>query len=590
MRYVLQQIFSGVPRWVYRLVFFMVTFISLHLMYGDVIYRLFWNGFFATNSIYQHEVVDHTGGALRYLAQFLHQLLYYPTLGALLVAALATGVAYLLDKCCALTQLLSPITFFPSVILIALYTGVGYDIYMRIDTSFGLSTLLGILFALTLFYLYQISERLRWGEPLMLLTTALLYPALGFYALVALLMMTLRTWYTKRYFPVAVGVSLFSLFALPFIFDVWCFNDEFNWGASSLLLTSSYMKLRMLQIVAACSLLIFANPLHKMCAQWPSYCQMILFALLFVLLYALSYKDKIYYSELKVSRLTDECKWKEVLEECKKHKKISHTLNAYRVIALAYTDQLPDQLFKIDFSFEKTPFTPTEYLLYEDEMTFHAGFVNSATRVSIESWQRFGLSYRRIRLLALCALLRHENQLAERYMNQMSQSFVMAEELADLGLLKNDREVYMNKHPECRMVEKRMPNENVLFLGDATVSRYFLCFSDLPRESFELRLMSDLWERNMSAFLNDVGIYAARTDKPIATCVKEAAAIAVLNGTDRSLLSVVKMDDATLQRVGGFFRTLQSYGRERMDQARKEMKSTYGKSYCYYFTFRKEEN
>lgn len=564
MRYVLKQIFSGVPRWVYRLVFFMVTFISLHLMYGDVIYRLFWNGFFATNSIYQHEVVDHTGGALRYLAQFLNQLLYYPALGALLIAAWTTGVAYLLDKCCALSQLLFPISFLPSVILLALYTGVGYDVYMRIDTSFGLSTLLGILFALTLFYLYQISERLRWGEPLMLLTTALLYPALGFYALVALLMMTLRTWYTKRYFPVAVGVTLFSLFALPFIFDVWCFNDEFNWGAVSLLLPASSMKLRVLQIISVCSLVIFANPLHKLFAKRPSYCQGILWVLLFVLMYALSYKNKIYYSELKVSRWADEEKWKEIVAECKEHKTLSRTLNAYRVIALSYEGKLANQLFKVDYPFI-TNESLSEEMLFEEDLFFHAGFFNSSYRVSMETWQNYGLNYRRLRNLYYCSLMNGEPELAERYLRQLRQTPVLSS---------------LEEKPKSpKEIVSRAPQEQTLFLGGATLSRYYMCFNQLPPSCYEYRILSDLWERNLKVFTYDLpaSVSAFAT---IPECVKEAAVIAVaLHGANPLLLQLAQVDEETKNRVYSFFSELRRYPKN----ANERLKKQYGKTYCYYY-------
>lgn len=589
MRHGLNQFFSNVPRWAYRLIFFIVTFLSLHFICGDVIYRLFWNGYFATNSIYLHEVVDHTGGALRYLGQFLNQLLCYPTLGALMIAALATGVAYLIDKCWPLDELFFPLAFLPSVLLLSLYTGVGYDIYMRIDTSFGLSTLLGILAALMLFHIYKTTDRLRWGDCLVSLTTALLYPALGFYALVALLMMTLHAWYSKRHFFVSAGLLLFALFVQPFIFDVWCFDDGFNWGTTSLLLSASSMKLRTLQIVSVCSVVIFSSPLHKLSFKCPSYCKTILFALSFVLLYALSYKDKIYYSELKVSRLTDACQWEEVIRECKQHKRLSRTLNAYRVIALANTNRLSNELFKIDIPFEKTPFSPNEHILFEDVMMYHAGLLNSTTRVSIESWQRFGMSYRRLRFLTLCALLRGEDRLAARYMNQMSQSFVMSGEVSEMNLLKDDRTSYMAAHPDCAMVEQRMPTEDALFLGSATISRYFLCFGDLPRSSYELRLMSDLWERNLTAFMNDVSAYVSTTDKPIASCIKEAAAIAVLNGASQSLLGVVQMDENTWNRVNGFISAMKRHGGMN-SKAKNGLKSSYGKSYCYYFFLGKEEN
>lgn len=575
------------PHWAFRLGIFLAFFSFLHFFCGDILYRLFWNGFFATNSIYVHEVVDHTGGALRYLSQFIHQVLYYPALGPAALAGMLVAIAYLCEKCFELKSNLFTCTFLPSILLLSLYSGVGYDIYMRIDASFGMTSMLGCLITLLLYLLYLTSDNLKWGRQMVTLLTAVLYPSLGFYALAALSLMSLNAWLTQHAGLFEVSVTAVVALFFPFLFDVCLFGDEYGWGAEALLLSSSYLKLRVLQLLSVALLVIIGliRQWDGKSYKWSLPFQMGILLIGVALSYLLAYKDVIYFSELKASRLTDEGNYEDVIVECRKHKTLSRTLNTYRVIALANTGKLSNSLFKVDFPFVENAFSPNEHLLFEDVISFHAGFLNNTTRSTIETWQRFSFSYRRACFLAYCALLKDEKALAIRYMDQLRQSFVMKEEVRKMELLMDDKNAFMTQFPDFALVAKRMPKEDVLFIGGASLSRCFLCFSDLPEGSYELRLMSDLWEKNLNAFSMDLPSFIRQTDKPIAQCVKEAAVIASMNGGNQALLSYAQVDRETWNKVNDFFSALKVYKRDEIDRARKDLKSMYGKTYCYYYVF-----
>lgn len=574
------------PHWIFRVTFFVVVFLFLFVGYDDVLYRIFWNGYFATNDEYLHEVVFHTGGALCYLSQFLNQVMYYPALGAALVSGLLTVIAYLNERCFRLSGSFFACTFLAPLILLSLYTGIGYDIYMRIDTSFGLSSILGCLTTLSLYLLYVTSDRLRWGQIIVVIVTALLYPAIGFYGLSALLLMTVNACLSRKNVLCMVGVMIAAFVLLPLLFDVWMFGDGYDCGVSSLLLSSSYFKLRTFQILALASLVFLpAARVGDDAFVKRSVFQMLSLAVCAGLCYLLSYHDDTFYSELRVSRLSDKCDWNGVLSECKNHKDLSKTLNAYRVVALTNTHKLSNSLFKINLPFKETPFSPYENYLYEDVLYFQAGFLSSTTRVTIESWQRFGLSYRRLRYLTLCALMCDEERLALKYMNLLKQSFSMAGELEKMEKMRNNMNAFLKEYPEYITVLQRKPEENVLFRGSASISRCFLCFSSLPKEDYEMRLMSDMWERNINAFCMDLNAYVSEYTNSIPECVKEAAAIAVLSGASQSLISMAQVDEEILNKVKYFFSSLKSYGDDGKERALRDLKSSYGKTYCYYYAF-----
>ncbi len=575
------------PHWVLRLFFFLGVFGVLCFCYDDVLYRIFWNGYFTTNEFYSHDVTGHTGGALRYLSQFLNQVMRSPALGAALVSALLVALAYLNEKCFRLKDGFFVGTFLPSLLLLSLYTGIGYDIYMRIDTSFGLTSILGCLITLSLYLLYETSNHLRRGKVLVVAVIALLYPAAGFYALAALMLVTVDACLSRRNVAGMVGVMVGASIILPLLSDICMFDDELNFGSSALLLSSSYLKLRVLQILSLVALLLLPITKigDKVFSSLSFYGRLISFLLCFGLCYVLSYRDNIFYSELKVSRQADMNDWKGILKECKKYNELSKTLNAYRVIALANTDKLSNNLFKINLPFAETTFSPYENYLFEDILFFQSGFFNSTTRVCVESWQWFGLSYRRLRFLALCALMKGEAALAKKYLKQMSGAFSLSDEVERLNLLLRDKSSFFKKYPEYARIVRRMPEENVLFKGGASVSRYFMCFSNLPVEDYELRLMSDLWECNLKAFAIDLRAYVEKHGNSIPDCIKEAAVIAVMSGERQSILSMAQVDEEMWNKVNGFFASLKTYDNDDRERAMRNLKNLYEKTYCFYYAF-----
>lgn len=578
------------PCWMARAIFFALSFILLYFCYGEVVNRLFWNGYFATNELYRDAVLPHAGGLLRYAGQFLNQLLYYPALGSLLIAALLSLVSYGVACGCSLKRNLFAFTFLPAVLLLALYTGVGYQIYMRIDTSFALQTIVGSIVALLFACVNERFGQCRWVSLSLPLIAALCYPLLGGFSLLALTLLLITNCYSKRLVFYTSGIFLVALILLPYLFDVACFGDDYAKGIISTVLPASSMKMRMVQISAIFSLPILSYLRRYDERVWKKagVSQIAGVALSLVAIFSLSYKNSLYFSELKASRLTESYQWEKVLAVCDKEEALSRTLNAYRVIALANTGKLSAQLFKRDLTFVATDMTPNEHVLFEDALFFNAGFINSSTRVSIEAWQRLGISYRRIRNLAICALINGEKQLALRYINQLNQTSVLSDCVDELNRFASEGNAYLQKHPHWMTVATRMPVENALFVGSASVSRYFLCFNALPQACFEFRLMSDLWERNMKAFTFDLG--SCLTPGKVPACVKEASVIAAMNGANPSVMKLAEVDDVTRANVKNFFMALQRYRKDQFEKARNDLRSRYGKSYCYFYVFGANNN
>lgn len=581
MRNLLDRLMNA-PHWIFRVTFFLLSFSYLFLEYDDVLYRLFWNGFFATNELYVHDVMCHTGGALRYFSQFVNQALISPFCGALLVSALLTAIAYLMGKSFRLRDALFVVSFLPSILLLSLYSSIGYDIYRISDTSFFISLILGMLSALSLYWAYVSANERLFMRLLVAVLAAALYPVIGIFSSVVLLTMFLHSLFSRHG---VLSVSLVAFLALaPISCDLFVAGNSLPKGLFAVL-----NSLELHQTLFVCLLVVLSLPLARVLTLWnggwtskPEWFDIAFFCLLFLALPATSFKDENFYAELRLSRLCDKQEWEEMLRKCKTVEEPTRTINAYRVMALTYTDCLSDRLFKMKYPFVKGGFEK-ENFLFEEDLFYYAGFFNSSYRVSMETWQIYGLSYRRLRNLFFCSLMNGEIPLAERYLRQLEQSPVMSTFVEKGKTYLSDPQLMLRDYPSWKKTVDLIPNEDVLLLGDASLSRYYLCYSNLPPNCYEYRVMSDLWERHLKAFSYDLP-YSVSAFKTIPDCVKEAAVLAVaMYGANPTLLDVAQVDEQTKNRVDSFFSELRSCSKK---NAQKKLWSAYGKTYCYYFVFK----
>lgn len=570
------------PRWCFRVAFFLLSFSYLFFLYDDVLYRLFWNGFFATNELYVHDVVCHTGGALRYFSQFVNQTLIFPLGGALLVPALLTAIAYLMEKSFRLRDALFAVSFLPSILLLSLYSSIGYDIYKISDTSFFIFLIFGTLSALSLYWAYVSTDDRLFMRLLVAVLAAALYPVIGVFSSVVLLTMFLHSLFSRHG---ALSIFLLAfLGVMPISCDLFVAGNSLSKGLLPVL-----NSVELPQTFYVCVFVILSLPLTRLLSLWdgawtskPKWFDVAFFPLLFFILPATSFKNENFYAELRLSRLCDNQEWKEMLRECKMVEEPTRTVNAYRVMALTYTDCLSERLFKTKYPFAKGGLEK-ENFLFEEDLFFYAGFFNSSYRISMETWQTYGLSYRRLRNLFFCSLMNGEIPLAERYLRQLEQSPVMSAFVEKGKTYLLDPQLMLHDYPSWKKTMSLVPDEDVLLLGGASLSRYYLCYNKFPPNCYEYRVMSDLWERHLKAFSYDLP-YSVSAFKTIPDCVKEAAVIAVeMYGASPALLNVAQVDELTKNRVDSFFSELRSCSKK---NAQKKLWSAYGKTYCYYYVFK----
>ncbi len=124
----------------------------------------------------------------------------------------------------------------------------------------------------------------------------------------------------------------------------------------------------------------------------------------------------------KMMHLCQNQEWHEMIETALNAPSVSRTVAAYYAIALSMTDQLNERLFDIFFQYPKcdlinrTGEPDWGISLYEAEIDFHCGLINTAYHNSMEHVVMAGKSIFKLKYMFLVSLLNQETELADKYL------------------------------------------------------------------------------------------------------------------------------------------------------------------------------
>lgn len=567
-----------------RLLFLLFAFLFLGVYNYEFLYKTQNVSYFVFSSALFEEVMDQSGGLLIYVSDFLTQFLYYPILGAAILALLLFGLELLIAK---LTK--SVVISFASVGLVLLaQTSVGYAIYDNFRSSFVFSLLLGCYSAVCFSMAYQKFSSRKYAAYLILFLAAIAYFFIGIYACVAILFISISTLIKKEeqmQIKFLVGVGL--CFVLPFVASS-IYHEDFSSTIFAPVPVPYFLNLFVLSMITM--LLLALNPLfaekiqsfeNRFPQKWAPYVPL----LWLLALILLAYRDCEYNTELKMQRLAESHQWDELLKVADEVEHPTSTIFAYRAIALSCKGTLSKNLFKYpcDFKHVKTNYVSEQPRYFED-IFLYASFINNSYLWSMEFWCTTGYSFEHLKKMTICSLLNGEPTLANKYIQVMKQSLFQRNWAQEYEEYVGNLDKMLAKYPELAEVKANLPKQKAICTLDP-IRKVYSNFSYLSNKNAERRLLADLYNRNMKAFLKDIHqsrVIYSKTDAP--DCIKEALIFCAMRQKNPSLLKGFNVNQKMLNEVQSFFMKLQQYSNA------GEAKETgafdkYKGRYCYYYVF-----
>lgn len=570
--------------WVLRGLFFVFAFVFLGVYNGDVLYKLHTYSFFLRNDVFAGETINQAGGLLVYVSQYLMQLFRYPLLGALFLSLVLSLVEVLVTKCFNVPERLRFLAFVPSCLIMLSLMSIGYALYDNFDSSFLVSSAVGTLMALAVYWLYRRFAEVKFSEYVAIVLCAALFFGFGFYALVAMLLVAadvFRSSKEGRFVAAGLGVILF--FLLPYITGTYVYNERYFMAMFSPLPDLYFAPVFYPMAGALVLLAIFGVVnLSKYDGSQPKqlHVNLCVFAALVLCTFYFSFRDECFRTEVKMQRQLEDFRWDDMLKAANEVERPTLGILAYRAIALANKNQLVSELFNYNYTPREIEIPSMNNAVYYHDMSFFASYINTSVFWNMEFWVMSGRCYRHLKQMALCAILQEEYSLASRYLNLLKQTCYKewAEEYESYIC---DRQTFFIKYPEYRRIVDCMPLENIRITKTSLPQMYYK-YREITPVNMERRLLARMYEKKLNDFEKDLRKSNNMYGNKMPKVMQEAICILAMQGND-SLLNDFTVYRPIALRVNEFFSAIKRYRSK--EEAAAGLKKQYGDMYCYYFAF-----
>lgn len=409
------------------LVLFMASLFFLLISNADVLYMAQSRSLCMSEfSVFMQQVTHTPDGLLAWAGCWLTQLFFYPWLGVLALFLLWTAIYFLLTRSLAIPPTWRFVAMIPLMLLLVSEVDLGYWLYYLKQPGYWFRESLGVL-CVSLLLWFQ--HRLHRNWPV-LIVAVLSYLFIGWYAVLALLALALRSLSFRRW--AEAGIALLLALLVPPVAIRWyqATPADEAWSVGFPLIESNQnlsWRLTLPFILVAALLLLFALIRH-----WPGLKGLtailvpacgLSFTLCFYNIFCLN-TDENYHTEIRMYRDMEEFRWDRLIERfndlpqgptrqmvmCKNLALIN--LHHLGDALFAYPNIGPDPL--VDPSLEMHTAQTAAPMFY-----LQHGLTNDATHWCIENSVEYGLTLNDLRILTLAAIIGHESQLALKYINMM---------------------------------------------------------------------------------------------------------------------------------------------------------------------------
>lgn len=574
--------------WIYRIIFFLCTWIYLGVAKSDLLYKLQEANYFLFDHTFIEQLLTNKSGLIVLCSRFLLQFCYYPIIGGAIIAALLTGIECICHYLFKLNGKGSIIGFIPSFILLILQVSITYELYDSFDTSYAFVIIIGWYYALLLFFLYNKIKKNLFGVIFFTILVALSSIPMGPAAMVALLLISSHAFFSKEYKNGAVtttigtlGVILSAYITIHHITPSY-FNYAILYPWPTLFFKYIFYMTLGGQLIAI--LFLTAYPLYSHILEHSKYIYQPAIGVLFMgLTLLLGRYPTAFQEELHLQQLTHKMQWKELVQTANNVKVSSKLIAAYRTIGLVTTDQLTQKFFDFDFDYHQPTFNKYyEEVVYNPDFMFYASFPQISYRWSMEAWTSIKEQFYILQLMSLTAFLNEEYNLCERYLSILKKTLFYKDFAVNLEKYLDNEEAFYHKYPIMKKIKDAQAKSDVSGIIPCT-SALYLDFKSLSPLNTERRILSRLYRRELEEFETELSISMLSKEKHIPECFQEGIVLKSIISNDPNIIKRFPIDEQVRNRVT----SLINYYKKHVNDStiKEQIHEKFGYSYTYYFIF-----
>ena len=555
-----------------------------------------------------------SGGLLTWLGTFFTEFFYHPLLGVGWLCLWWALLMILAQRAFRIPLKWTALLLIPVALLLLTCVDMGYWIYyLKLRGHFFAATI-GICAACADVWLFRcLPARFYLREAYIGISTALLYPFIGFYALLAALLMGIIAWRleggTARTRVVGSIVALAAIIVIPLAYYRLLYyqtsQENIYWTALPLYRiveeTAAYYIPYYILVAFFCALAFaygrWTSGEVRRPLRW-GVAHLVLLAVVIGGVKMFWYHDYNFNKELRMNRLMEQEDWSAILSEAADlDEEPTRAIVMIRNLALFRIGQQGNRMYHFrpgaKESATSLPVNMTQ--VAGRSIYFYYGLLNYCYRWCLEDGVEFGWRAEHLKYMTQCALLNGEHRIARKYIDLLRHTRYhrqWAEEHAPL--LDNEEAVAANKSYEP--IRHLMDFDDKLNSDQAIIEQflmYHFVYDPSPDTLYhEQAVYSALWTKDIATFWRHFFVYAQEhIGEPMPIHLQEAA---YLYGhlEDQIDISRMPFDESVKQTYDGFMQLAQQCNQKNMSDAqmREVFYPQYGKTFYYeYFLVRDQK-
>lgn len=385
----------------------------------EVLYTAHERSEFLYGSTFFNRIMSQPFGAIQYVGGWMTQFLHHPDSGSALLVAIWVLIINVGIKAFQLKGGTIALMLLPVACLLTSVVDLGYWIYFFTIRGYWFSQSVGLLLMLLLLWGARCTPR-KWHF-IWYVLGFFLYPVLGWFALLFVLTLALTDKPSWR--------EIICFLVLVFTAGIWHNLVYSNMKLEDVAMagfprfaTPSDVSTRLsvpFWIMAAVIVLI---PLTKRYLdKW--FVPVICAVAGIVFTYSLMFSDKNYIDEMRMTRCAEANNWKEVVAIAEQAKRPTNSMLMLKNVALMHEGTLLERSFPMGneaYNKYDPDSISVSFLEIAAPVTYYNyGMLNEAFRLSFECAVQAGFSPAYLKMLARCAHANGEDNLANRYIEQL---------------------------------------------------------------------------------------------------------------------------------------------------------------------------
>ena len=522
------------------------------LLHADYLHAVAECDMFVSGQAFFDETLRTQGGLWTWLGCYLTQFFTYPWLGAMIIVAIWTATYFLLIDAFRLKGWQCLLAWIPIFALLVSVIDIGYWMYYIKMPGYWFSQSVSFFAAVLTTWIVVRLIRLFWNKDI-----AWVVFIIAYFAMLQQFPVFYHRNYENHLLQIPFIVAPVSVVLLSLVrFIKW--QPRMKWAT---------------EIVTFIALFVFS-----------------------VTAYLLSFRNANFHAEIRMQTAVEACEWDKVIDEAKDAKNPTNLMVVFKNIALMHTDRLTE-MFKTN-NCGCLPDTGDSLTVRMAQIAgpliyYHFGQLNYAYRWAMENNVQYCLQARNLKMMARCAIMNHEFDLAAKYLTVLSKStfnksWVKEHEpmLRFADNLREDKEFQciaplLNEDVNMLDYDNSLPEQWIL-------SHYADLVNTKNRKQDNVALCASLWLKDEYAFCIQFYNYTKNFPGEAVPELYQQAALLMGNSEDSPInLDNFPFDQLILTRFDNFnsdYGSMSNMGIQHKEIGTR-MREVYGDTYWWYYYF-----